>query len=406
MRLLEYLHKRQANGHVSWPRKLHTCPAPVEPVNATRAITPGSRSIKCRNTPQPPAGAVPAESARYGAGLLLYMPFFLTLFGLFILGSLLFPAEALAWGPGVHMTAGNWVLQNLSALPAAIAEALISYPGQYLHGGLAADIFIGKGSKAKSGHSHNWDSGFRLLDKADNQRRLAYALGYLSHLAADTVAHNVYVPGTFATAPGPGRLAHVYIEWHADASLNWDAADARGVFHEAGSLASERILRDTVRQKAWKYWLKKHLYERSISFGNSRTMLRSINMMDRLFPGEDRLRLLDYMLTLSTRAIYSVLGDLDASPVFSLDPIGADALSLAVSRRSGRGLIIGSVKNIIHKPSRPVPDMSFAAPVPAHPEISIVVPELMSGLPRVCTPESFVIRKGETSKGDTPKCKI
>lgn len=308
---------------------------------------------------------------------------------------LILPSAALAWGPGAHMIAGNWILQNLSALPPNVAEALMRYPGQYLHGSLAADIFIGKGSKARAGHSHNWENGLSLLDKADNRRRLSYALGYLSHLAADTVAHNVYVPGTFGTVPGPGRLAHVYIEWHADASLKWDAADARGVFHEAGSLSSERILRDTIRQKAWQYWLKKHIYERSISLGSSRAMQRSITIMDRLFPGDDRLRLLEHMLALSARGIYSVLSDPCNSPVLSLDPIGADALSLAVSKKSGRGLIVGSVKNIIRKPLAAVPDMGFAAPAPARPEINIVVPDLMRDFPQICTPESFVYRTGE-----------
>lgn len=394
MRLLERLQKRQGNGPVSWPSKLHTYPALAAPLGVSLGIAHGARSIHCGPSALPPVRVRQAEQARRGAGLLLRLLCFL---GAFLLFFLIFPPLALAWGPGVHMITGNWVLQNLAALPPHIAQALMRYPGQYLYGSLSADIFIGKGSKAKSGHSHNWESGFSLLDKADNQRRLAYALGYLSHLAADTVAHNVYVPGTFSTAPGQGRLAHVYIEWHADASLKWDALDARGVFHEAGSLGSERILRDTIRQKAWKYWIKKHIYERSISFGSSRAMQRSITIMDRLFPGEDRLRLLDYMLTLSTRGIYSLLSQMEKSPLLSMDPIGAEALSLAVARKSGRGLIIGSVKSIIRKPSRPAPGMDIAVPVPRRPEINIVVPELMREFPQVCTPESFVSRKGESS---------
>lgn len=288
----------------------------------------------------------------------------------FILLSLVLPEAALAWGPGAHMVTGNWVLQNLASLPPDIAEALMRYPGQYLHGSLSADIFIGKGSKAKKGHSHNWESGLSLLAKADNLRRRAYALGYLSHLAADTVAHNVYVPGTFGSAPGSGRLAHVYIEWHADASLKWDSRDARGVFHEAGSIASERILRDTISQKAWKFWLKKHIYERSISLGGSWGMRRYLSMMDRLFPGGDRLRLLDYMLTLSTRGIVSLLRNRENSPILSLDPIGTDALLLAGTGQSGAT------------------------------KINIVVPDIMQELPPVCTPESFFDAKSQ----DCPEC--
>ena len=128
-------------------------------------------------------------------------------FGLVSLGlcCLALPEEVLAWGPGVHMVTGNWVLQNLTALSPAMAALLMRYPGQFLHGCLSADIFIGKGSVAREGHSHNWDSAFALLRRADRGRRKAYAYGYLAHLAADTVAHNVYVPESFARAPGSGR---------------------------------------------------------------------------------------------------------------------------------------------------------------------------------------------------------
>ena len=336
-----------------------------------------------------------------GAGFFLHILLF---FMAFMLLSLILPAAALAWGPGVHMTVGNWVLQNLAALPPDIAEALMRYPGQYLHGGLSADIFIGKGSKAKKGHSHNWESGLDLLSKADNLRRKSYALGYLSHLAADTVAHNVYVPGTFNSAPGSGRLAHVYIEWHADASLKWDCKDARGVFHEAGSLASERILRQTIHQKAWQFWLKKHIYERSISLGGSRGMRGYLAMMDRLFPGQERLELLDYMLTLSTRGIVSVLRDLENSPVLGLDPIGADALSLAGGKRlknngrNRRGLIIGSIRNLMHKPAPVPPDLEISLPVPKNPQIEIIVPDLMRDFPPVCTPDSFFGTENEPQR--------
>lgn len=313
----------------------------------------------------------------------------LLFFGAFLLMFLAFPASALAWGPGVHMITGNWVLQNLAFLPPEAAQALMRYPGQYLHGSLAADIFIGKGSKNKAGHSHNWESGLTLLDKADNRRRLSYALGYLSHLAADTVAHNVYVPGGLASAPGSGRFAHVFIEMYADANLNWDSLDARGVFHEAGSSASERILRSTIRQTAWKYWLKKHLYEGSIGLGGSRAMRGSMRMMDRLYPGQSRLDMLNYMLTLSTRGIISLLREREKSPVMRLDPIGADALSRAHARWRGRKLITGRVKNLVRRASPPLPDIEIATPVPRAPQIDIVLPEAMLEFPEVCTPMSF-----------------
>lgn len=390
----EHLQYRRADGSVSWPSRLLRRLAFAAVSNTGRIHSCGPSRLQYRPTP---LYLVQTDRRRSKARLVLSgSVFFLLILALF----LLFPSAAFAWGPGVHMVTGNWVLQNLASLPPVTAEALMRYPGQYLHGILSADIFIGKGSKAKEGHSHNWESGFNLLDKADNMRRQAYAFGYLSHLAADTVAHNVYVPGTFGTAPGSGRLAHVYIEMQADASLDWDCLDARGVFHEAGSSASERILRDTIRQKAWQYWVKKHVYESSISLNGSRPLRATLALMNRLFPAESRMQMLDYMMTLSTRGIVSVLKDLENSPVLQLDPIGADALATAVTQHSGRGLIIGSLKNIIKRTTPVVPVMDWAAPIPRDPEINIVVPELMQDFPQVCVPESFVacqIKHNETT---------
>lgn len=66
---------------------------------------------------------------------------------------LTFPGQAFAWGPGVHMVTGNWILQNLAFLPPLMGATLMQYPGQFLHGCLSADIFIGKGSAPKKGGS-------------------------------------------------------------------------------------------------------------------------------------------------------------------------------------------------------------------------------------------------------------
>ena len=106
----------------------------------------------------------------------------------------LMPDQALAWGPGVHLALGNSVLSNMGCLPPLVAALLGRHRDAFLYGCLSADIFIGKGTNIKPGHSHNWVTGFKLLKSAQDARVLAYAYGYLSHLAADVVAHNYFVP--------------------------------------------------------------------------------------------------------------------------------------------------------------------------------------------------------------------
>ena len=309
--------------------------------------------------------------------------FILTLCGVMFLGMAL-PGEALAWGPGVHMVTGNWILQNLSALPLPIAAALMQHPGAYLRGSLSPDIFIGKGSRPKKGHSHNWESGFTLFDNAKTPQQLAYACGYLSHLAADVVAHNAFVPGLFHTVPGSGKMAHVYLEAQADRLLQWDSYDAVTVLHAESSRSNDAMLRSALRQRAFPFWLKKRLFERSVALGGSKAWRGSMRAVDALLPGRDRGPVLDRMMTLSARAIVNLLCEQRRSPLLALDPIGAEALARA-----------GSAPN--NTPcATALPLSRRAAPAASRPggrleaTLDIPVPPVLETFPPLCTSDGMM----------------
>ena len=254
---------------------------------------------------------------------------FFAAFFLVLLDAMLAPGQAHAWGPGVHMVTGNWILQNLGVFPAAVAAALMRHPGQFLHGSLSADIFVGKGSKAKKGHSHNWESGFYLLERAKRPRERAYAYGYLAHLAADTVAHNVFVPAFFHKAPGSGRLAHIFLESQADRLLDWDKQDALQVFHSPAGKATDAMLRRSMNRNFLLFLMQSGLYRGSIALAGSFVWRRSLRLVDAAARAQERSLALDQLLTVSARAAMSVLQLGQDSPVLTLDPIGADALAAA-----------------------------------------------------------------------------
>ena len=302
-----------------------------------------------------------------------------------LLVTVLWPTDALAWGPGVHMVTGNWVLQNLAGLPMTVAAPIMQYPGQFLHGCLSADIFIGKGSVAKEGHSHNWSSGFSLLESAKSPRALSYAWGYLSHLAADTVAHNVFVPGILHTAPGNGRMAHVYLEIQADRLLAWDSADALSVFYEADSPEGTALLRSAMGQKAFSFWMKKHMFESSISLGGSSVWRTSMRLLDKFIPAQQRGPLVEEMLTISTRAIFSLLSNPDTSPVLSLDPIGAQALALANGKHEGRKLLFRSIPGRVF---RSLTGHGSTLIAPDESPLEVALPDVLASIPAVCVPRT------------------
>jgi hypothetical protein len=258
------------------------------------------------------------------------MPFCIAIATLVIL--LLLPdAQAHAWGPGVHMAVGNWFLANLDCVALDVGRILSLHPGAFLYGSLAADIFIGKGSTVRPGHSHNWATGLSLLARADNARTRSYAYGYLAHLAADTVAHNHFVPEMLCGLPAGGRLGHVYIEMQADARVSWDTGQARELF-ASPQHDTDAALLATVRKRRWPFLLKKQVIKGHLSLCGRRRWDQSLDVADRVVR-LGGLRYFQDMFALTLDAVGDFLARPGESPVMELDPIGSAPLGRAAGLR-------------------------------------------------------------------------
>jgi hypothetical protein len=140
----------------------------------------------------------------------------LTILLILTAGILIFSGEAYAWGVGFHMMNGTTILQNIQWLAGPMVDVLKAYPADFLYGCVSADIFIGKGSKYHADHCHNWSVGRKLLLQATEPPQQAFACGYLSHLAADIIAHNIYVPNQLYLTSSTTRWGHIYWELRAD----------------------------------------------------------------------------------------------------------------------------------------------------------------------------------------------
>jgi hypothetical protein len=111
---------------------------------------------------------------------------------LVIISFLLIPTAAFAWGPLTHIYLGNELYSLSSLLPAGLFEIIRRYKKDFLYGNLMADIIVGKKYLPDSKNSHSWDVAFDLLNATKTKQQNAFVYGYMSHLAADTVAHNIY----------------------------------------------------------------------------------------------------------------------------------------------------------------------------------------------------------------------
>lgn len=178
---------------------------------------------------------------------------------------LLTPETALAWGPATHVQIGMEVLRSLDLLPAHIAAVLAQYPIDFLYGNLAADISLGKKYAQVGRHCHDWGVAREIVREAgDDERLLAASLGYCGHLAADTVAHNSFVPRMLLLTSSTRALGHSYWEHRMDSDVGSEhAALARWIVtrfdHSEADALFRRVLSSTL-----------------FSFGTNRRIFRGI----------------------------------------------------------------------------------------------------------------------------------
>ncbi len=160
------------------------------------------------------------------------------------------PAAAYAWTPGTHILLGEAVLRSAALLPASIAELLQAFPYDFLYGSIAADTSIAKKYARFGRHCHHWYVGLEILDRARDETLKSFAYGYLSHLAADVVAHNWFVPHQLAVTSSTMTIGHSYwesrFETHLGAQHSRRAHEIILLDHARADDHLDRILSPTI----------------------------------------------------------------------------------------------------------------------------------------------------------------
>ena len=132
---------------------------------------------------------------------------------------LILPDAAWAFGPAAHVYLGTHLLDTLTLISPQIADILRAHPQSFLYGSMAADISFAKKYVPAGRHCHFWHVGEEILHAAKNDRLRAVGYGYLSHLAADTIAHNFFVPRQLMLTATTKALGHAYWEHRLDVQL-------------------------------------------------------------------------------------------------------------------------------------------------------------------------------------------
>lgn len=257
---------------------------------------------------------------------------------------LILPDSASAWGPGFHLQLGTAVLNNLQALPPAVAALIGGYPNDFLYGCISADITLGKKYAGYMLHCHRWHIGRKLLEKAlaDSQRSCAY--GYISHLAADTVAHSYYVPLSIMRSYQSVVMKHAYWE------VRFDSLTPQAIWDKGRKVALEHFQENDDL-------LRREIANTLFSFGTNKKIFNSILLVSRLEKWQQliatmndvsRFQLADVEIAefsrLSEEAVFETLADVDATSWLAADPTGEEALKAAEPVRKNLRLLYVSGK--------------------------------------------------------------
>ena len=259
----------------------------------------------------------------------------------------IFASNAFAWGPAIHTVISCSILDGLKFILPEIASILRRYPLEYIYGSLSADFFIGKGNKRKKGHSHNWEAGFNILDKAENEKDAAYAYGFLSHLAADVVAHNYFVPDLIHRFLMLKKVGHLYSEAVADKFAGTYYIKMAGNVLSKKHLDCDRMLKAAVLANSSALKTKRHIYTGSVKVSDYLYCLPQVSYVYEHSKIPE-----DYMcsmIDLSYKLVKDLLSYPESSLCLSHDPIGEDNLREAGKHRVF-SRFLGSSKNKCHFP--------------------------------------------------------
>lgn len=253
-----------------------------------------------------------------------------------LLALLLFPVPALAFGPVAHLDMGLDLVASAAIFGAGVRRLIRRYPDEFLRGMLDPDRSLAKNLAPYRLHSHNWIHAFRQYERARIEAERAVFLGYLCHLAADTVAHNLYVPGRMAASAGHPAAGHLYWESRLDARLRDDAGEAVERLRQVEPREHRRLLRRTVRNSLPGRHVQVHLTGLVMraqgleGFGRWSTWL---DRRSRIPLDDDEVRRVRELALVAQR---QVLWHLREAPILAIDPRGLEALSAARAVRRTR----------------------------------------------------------------------
>ncbi len=196
-----------------------------------------------------------------------------------VISILLIPSVSEAWGPLTHVYLGNQVLDaGSAAVPAAIYSLIRKFKNDFLYGNLSADIIFGRSFQTKEKNSHNWDIAWRLFNAAKTKRQKAFAYGYLTHLSADTVVHNLEK----SVLP----FKHSFLEVKSESLIDKKYRKALKGFDKHMQKKHDLFLEDNIESVFFSFKTNKNIFKSFLMLSKVPNYSPVSNFIDKRFPYE------------------------------------------------------------------------------------------------------------------------
>lgn len=236
------------------------------------------------------------------------------------------PSQAYAWTPGTHIFLGEAIMRSLWLLPQSVSELIGAFPYDFLYGSIAADTSMAKKYAAAGRHCHSWNVGLEIYGEAKTERMRSFGLGYLAHLAADSVAHNYFVPRQLAITSTTTALGHSYWESRFDTHIGERySRRAREVIlrdHSASDEHLDRILSPTIFSTP----TNRRIFRGMVYVADTESWQRIFHLVSEKSRWDLREQDVSSYMARSYDYIVDLLNRFDSAEPYALDPSGTRAL--------------------------------------------------------------------------------
>jgi len=201
-----------------------------------------------------------------------------------LLLAILLCAAVSSWGPGHHLEFAHRVYRNRRKFASSSrARLLREERSAFFYGNIAADVISFKNYGGPYNNCHRWELLDDMRALSSTPAEEAFILGYASHLAADTIAHNHFVPYHLARYARTKGLGHVYWEMRADQFVSeerWKTVTALKADRRLDPL--DDLLNRAVRRKALSMRANKMLFNHVLLISERDRWRRGVTRLHRM----------------------------------------------------------------------------------------------------------------------------